>query len=78
MLPLCSPSASFQVAAISWKGAYTIVWLVISVTATQVTLLGHLALLASRIYTCGLYILVYFKSCCLKVWLLISLNLDAD
>lgn len=51
--------------------------LVIFVTATQMAFPGHQAL-ARGIYTCGLYIFIYFESCCLKVWPLTSLNLGAD
>ena len=53
----------------------------IFVTTLQGTLLDHLALAASRIYTCDLtelYVFVYLKSCCLRIQLPVNLNLGAD
>lgn len=50
-------------------------------TTTQTMPLDHLALRASGSYVCGptgLYIFALFKSYCLRVWHLISLNLDAE
>lgn len=47
----------------------------------QETPLDCLVLVASRAYTCcptRLDMFAYFKTCCLRVWLPISLDLDAD
>lgn len=53
----------------------------IFVTATQATSPDFLVLVASGVYNCaptGLYIFVFLKSFCLRVWLSICLNLSAD
>ena len=50
---LHSPSASFQLAGISQKGTSTPFGILIFVAAAQRTTLDHLALVASRAYTCG-------------------------
>ena len=69
---LCALSASFQGADISWKGTCDFC------ACHPDDISRSLGSLARGIYTCGLYIFIYFKSCCLKVWPLTSLNLGAE
>lgn len=75
------PSASHLVIGISQKGAWHSFGALIFVTTAWETLLGCPALVASGTDSCGpiaLYIFTYFKSCCLRVWLPISLNPGVD
>ena len=78
---LCSPPGLLQLPGVYQKGAHTHFWSPGFLPATQGTPPHHLALVASRAYTCGptgLYIFAFLKSCCLRVWLLIHLSLAAD
>lgn len=78
---LCTPLASLELNKISQKGANTFIWSP-NLSNCQP---GHssrtLSLGAGTVYDCGhtrLYILAYLKSCCLRIWLPISLKLSAE
>ena len=78
---LSSPLASPQLTSASQITVYAPVWGpdVYDCCARDIARSPHLV--ASRAYACnlaGLYILAYFKSCCLRIWFQISLNVGAD
>lgn len=76
---LYSSSASFQLTLISQKGAYTLVWSPDfcdgQATSGLLSSGGHKGL---YLWYTGLYIFVCSKICCLRIWLIISLNLGTE
>lgn len=76
---LCHPPASLQLPGISQNGVY--IWspnfysYCSGNTSTSPGFGGQWSLHCGLT---GLYIFAYFKRCCLRVWLPVSLNLDAS
>lgn len=78
---LHSPSVSLQLTDISQKRAGAFIQSPNFCNCHQETAPDHLALKASQACACSpteLYILVFFKSCCLSIWFPVSLNLHVD
>ena len=73
--PLLQFTSTYQ------KGAHTLNWSPDFCNCSQRDTFRWPGLEASRAHNCsptGQYIFAYLKSCCLKVWLLISLKVGAD
>lgn len=74
---LYSSSASFQLTLISQKGAYTLVWSPHFCDGQATSrLLGYDGQQGLYLWHTRLYIFAYSKICCLRIWLIISPNLD--
>ena len=72
---------SIYLALACWYDTENWNWTSFSLTATQGTPPNCCVLMGSMAYSFNhmrLYILVYFKSWCLRVWLLVSLKLGAE
>lgn len=77
---LCTHLDSLQLNDTSEKGAYTLVWNLNFCNCHLGNASKSPNMETSRAYDCvpmRLYVFVYFKSCCLKFWLPISLKLGA-
>lgn len=80
MPALCSPSALLWFASNSQKRAYTLVWSPKYCKYHPSCSSRSPGLEVSRIYDCSpteLYIFEYFESCCMRIWLPISLEVGA-
>ena len=75
------PLASPLLTGTSQQGAYTLVWSPDACNCCPGDTSRSPSLEVSRVYDCspiGLYTSAYLKSCCLSIWLPISLNLGAE
>ena len=80
---LCSSFTSLQLADLRQKKSFCTLHITgapVFASAAQRSPPDYLTLVASAtyVYSPTIYIFAYFKSCCLRVWLPMSLNLGAD
>ena len=81
MPPPHSPSALLRLTSTSQKGAYILIRSPNFSNCHPRDTSRSPGLEANRVYNCGpigLYIFAYFESCCMRIWLPISLKLGAE